>query len=652
MAADTRGRSMGKIIPTTLTGFFFLASLAAFSQKATVVSPNQKIIVSLHNAQHTEAGDWYLKVEYVKEGTPCEVIPKIRLGLIRSDQGFESDLRCKNVGKPTRILEQYTALHGKRAQCSNSANEVIVNFQNTQKSRLNLTLRAYNDGVAFRYEFPEKDGSFAVRNELTSYEIPRNAKRWMEKWNTANEGLYAVMSNDSVQQDWGYPALFSTADSSCWYLIHEADVNRSYCGSKLSNVIDRSCYKTTFPDPRDQDGHGESTPSIALPWKSPWRVMIVGGLSDIVESTLIEDVSPPSVVQKTDWIKPGLVSWNYWSNNHGTKDYKVVCEFADLAASMNWPYTLLDWEWDMMGNGGTLEDAVKYVLSKGVKPLIWYSSGLYSWIPATYRDRMRTHEARMKEFAKLKEMGIAGVKVDFFESEKQETINYYLDILEDAARFELMVYFHGCLVPRGWSRTYPHLMCQEGVRGAEWYNNGPEFAATAPQHNTILPFTRNVVGPMDYTPVTFTNSQYPHTTSYGHELALSVVFESGFQHLADRPSGYYELPDPARTFLKEVPNAWDDTNLLDGHPGRDVIIARQKGVSWYIGGLNAESREKTMTLTLGFLPEGVRYRLTLIADGKHDRDFAVQYSVVDKSSSMDVKLLRRGGFVASVTPLP
>ena len=141
---------------------------------------------------------------------------------------------------------------------------------------------------------------------------------------------------------------------------------------------------------------------------------------------------------------------------------------------------------------------------------------------------MLTHESRMKEFAKLKELGVVGVKVDFFESEKQDMIDYYLDILEDAAQFEIMVYFHGCIVPRGWSRTYPHLMTLEGIRGAEWYNNTPHFTEPAPEHNTIVAFTRNVVGPMDYTPVTFTDSQHPHITTFGHELALSVVFESGF----------------------------------------------------------------------------------------------------------------------------
>jgi hypothetical protein len=305
-----------------------------------------------------------------------------------------------------------------------------------------------------------------------------------------------------------------------------------------------------------------------------------------------------------------------------------------------------------MGNGGNLEDAIRYIHSSGVKPLMWYNSGgLHTGVRSTPRDRMLTHENRVEEFTKLKKIGVAGVKIDFFESEKQDMIKYYLDILEDAAQFEMMVYFHGCLVPRGWARTYPNLMTYEGVRGAEWYNNGHELTTTAPQHNNILPYTRNVVGAMDYTPVTFTNSQYPHITSYGHELALSVIFESGIQHLADRPEGYYQLPDAVLTFLKNVPNAWDDTKLLDGYPGSFTIIARRKGDDWYIGGINnGGRREKVQNLKFDFLPEGKSYKLTLIADGIHDKTFSTQYQVVEKLKSIDVKMLRLGGFVAKLTP--
>jgi alpha-glucosidase len=622
-------------------------------QKVIVQSPNQKIAAALFSEQNNDVGGWWIKVSYKSNEKVIEAIPRIDLGLSRIDQDFSTNLKFVRAGKTVLINEQYTSVHGKKSSSKNQANEVAVSFENPSGAKLNIIIRAYNDGITFRYEFPEKQGSFIVKDELTSYTIPKEDSRWVEKWNPANEGLYTETGNKKVASgEWGYPALFNTGSQDCWFLLHESDVNRNYCGTKLSNAADSLKYKLSFPNPKDGRGLGVSTPTIALPWKSPWRVIMMGSLADIVESTLVDDVSSPAVIKNTAWIKPGIASWNYWSSNHGTKDYKIVCEFADLAAEMNWPYTLLDWEWDTMEHGGNLEDAVKYIKSKGIKPLIWYNSGgPHTWVTATPRDRMLTHQNRMEEFAKLKKMGFAGVKVDFFESEKQDMITYYLDILEDAAQFEMMVYFHGCIVPRGWERTYPNLMTLEAVRGAEWYNNTPDFTMPAPEHNAVLPFTRNVVGPMDYTPVTFTNSQFPHITSYGHELALSVLFESGIQHMADRPEGYHQLPDAAKTFLKNVPNAWDNIKLMDGYPGKDVIIARKKGMSWWIGGINAQQREKIKTIKLDFLPDGVKFKLTLIADGKHDKDFAVQYLVVDRSASVDVKMLRRGGFAASLIPM-
>lgn len=639
-----------------LISIIFLSVLtvfSAFSQKITISSPNSKINVTLFCQQTGDAGNWYLKVNYASNNKASEVIPRIDLGLSRSDQDFSNELKFLKAGKPTLVNEKYTAIHGKRSQCSNSANEVVVNFENPGKAKMNLIIRAYNDGLTFRYEFPEKEGTFVVKDELTTYSVPDSTKRWLEKFNPANEGLYSMMKDGNEQKDWGYPALFNTSDNACWYLIHEADLTRTYCGTKLTNFAEKTKYKLTFPDKWNGREKGETQPTINLPWKSPWRVIIVGTLADIVESTLVDDVSCPSVVAKTDWIQPGVASWNYWSDNHGTLSYKTVCAFADLAATMGWPYTLLDWEWDRMADGGNLEDALKYIHSLGVKPLMWYNSGGdHTWVNSTPKDRMLTHENRVEEFTKLKKLGVAGVKIDFFESEKQDMIKYYLDILEDATQFEMMVYFHGCIVPRGWARTYPNLMTYEGVRGAEWYNNGPELTTTAPVHNTVLPFTRNVIGAMDYTPVTFTNSQHPHTTSFGHELALSVVFESGIQHFADRPDGYYQLPDAVKGFLKEVPNAWDNTKLIDGYPGKDVIIVRQKGNDWYIGGINAEARrDKSKTLKFDFLPEGVKYKLTLISDGKHDKEFLTQYLVVDKTSEVKVKMLRQGGFAGCLKPI-
>jgi alpha-glucosidase len=626
-------------------------SYLVVAQKVTLHSPNNKITASLYEEINDK--EWYLQVGYNSESSSTLVIPKIALGIARSDQDFQKELTYIKTSKVVGITENYTMPYGKKLLRKNAANELVVSFENKNKSKMNIILRAYNDGFTFRYEFPESTGTFIIKDEFTSYQIPRERTRWMEKWNAANEGLYAATSgNKVIPQEYCYPALINTPDKACWCLIHEADLNSSYCGTKLSNVVDTSMYKLTFPNPKDARGVGEVYPMITLPWKSPWRVLTIGTLADIVESTLTEDVSEPSKIKNTDYIKPGKVSWNYWSSNHGTKDYKIVSSFADLAADMQWPYTLLDWEWDSMTNGGNLEDALSYIHSKGIKPLMWYNSGGdHTWVPSTPKDRMLTHENRVAEFTKLKKLGVVGVKVDFFESEKQHMIKYYLDILEDAAKFEMLVYFHGCLVPRGWSRTYPNMMTYEGVRGAEWYNNGPEFSAAAPEHNTILPFTRNVVGAMDYTPVTFTNSQFPHHTSYGHELALSVIFESPLQHLADRPEGYYNLPDAPKSFLKKVPTAWDNTKLIEGVPGQEVILARQSGDEWYLAGISAsERKEKQKAIQLNFLKDNQEYIATIITDGEHDQALKTQIIKVNNKSTIDIKMLRRGGFAILLSP--
>lgn len=633
----------GKIFVLILV---FVLTLPLAAQEAVLRSPNEAVGLSLHNR---EDNSWYLQVDYKSGALSSVVVPQIDLGLSRSDQDFSQALKLLKVGKVKLIKEEYVAIHGKRSLRKNTAHELTLSFENAAEAKMNLIIRAYNDGVAFRYAFPEKSGTFVILDEATAYQVPDSAARWLQKFDLSNESVYTQMDADNEQRDWSYPALFKAPDAEVWYLIHEADVDRGYAATKLSNFGGGSLYKVTLPQPHE--GEGEALPTIELPWQSPWRVIIVGGLSTLVESTLVEDVSKPSVLSNTDWIKPGVVSWNYWSDNHGTRDFQTVKRFTDLAADMDWPYTLFDWEWDAMHNGGNVEDAAKYALSKGVQPLIWYNSGMFKWITATPIDRMKTHENRMEEFAWLKSLGFVGVKVDFFLSEKQYMIDYYLDILEDAAQFEMMVNFHGSLVPRGWARTYPHLMTMEAVRGAEWYNNGPEFTYAAPEHNTVMPFTRNVVGSMDYTPSTFSNSQYPHITSYGHELALSVVFESALQHMADRPEGYEDLPDVARTFLRELPVAWDDTRFIKGYPGRDISLARRRGDIWYVGGLNAESQRKSHSIDFGFLTEGVNYKLTLISDGAHDKTFEHLHQVVNRSASLDVKMLPRGGYVMRLSPL-
>jgi hypothetical protein len=258
---------------------------------------------------------------------------------------------------------------------------------------------------------------------------------------------------------------------------------------------------------------------------------------------------------------------------------------------------------------------------------------------------MLVRDVRRAEFAKLRDWGVRGVKVDFWQSDKQDRIRQYRDVLADAADFHLLANFHGCTLPRGWSREFPHLVGMEGVMGAEQYKFSAEYQARSAWHNTVLPFTRNVPGEMDYTPVTFTDHKYPHRTTNAHELALSVVFEVGVQHLADSDKSYRALPEAPKTFLKQVPAAWDETVLVNGEPGKSVVVARRAGDVWYVGGISGLEAPHEATVALSFLGSQGPWNLTLIRDGEDDRSFATASRPVTPKDTIAVPMRARGGFV-------
>jgi hypothetical protein len=264
------------------------------------------------------------------------------------------------------------------------------------------------------------------------------------------------------------------------------------------------------------------------------------------------------------------------------------------------------------------------------------------------RDRMFEPVARQKEMAWLAEVGVSGIKVDFFHSDKQAGIQLYLDILADAAEAGIMVNFHGSTIPRGWERTWPNLMSMEGVRGAEQYAFRPTYPEEAPWHNTVLAFSRNVVGPMDYTPVTFSDAMYPHITTNAHELALAVVFESSLQHFADSVDSYRAQPPEVVEYLRTVPTVWDESRLLAGEPGRYAVVARRSGAQWFVAGINGVGEPLPVSLSLGGL--GVDGAIHVIADGDDARTFAIADRELGAHATLDVTMAPFGGFSAMVPP--
>ena len=547
---------------------------------------------------------------------------------------------------PSRIKADYQMFIGKRLHCTNEANEYRMG---------NLVMRLYNDGLAFRYEYKGLQNVKAP-TEQTAYIIPEGIKRWMLQWSDGYEGFYPMSTTANVKalggfggstpqnrlnNHWGYPLLMEPADD-VFALITEANIERRQSASSLFNEGERF---SVVPDKNDLQLTGD--------WHTPWRVVIIGHLADIVQSTLVTDVSEPSQLTDTSWIKPGVVSWVYWAYNHGSNDYSIIKKYVDLAVALKLPYVLIDAEWDEMNKvasneGKNIEDAVAYAKSKGIKPLIWYNSSI-GWINGAPGPKFRLNkpEDREKEFAWCEKIGVAGVKIDFFSGDNQENMDYCIDLMESAARHHLLVNFHGAPIPRGWQRTYPNLLTTEGVYGAEWYNNVPTFTKKAASHNATLPFTRNVIGPMDYTPCAFSDSQHPHITSHAHELALTVLYESGLQHLADRPESFLAQPAEVQQFLSHLPNVWDDTRYVAGYPGESAVLARRSGNTWYVAGINGTDEEQAISIPLKGIIKKAK-NIYLFADS-NDKNNPWNITTERRLPSA-VTCQPRGGFVLVINP--
>jgi hypothetical protein len=310
---------------------------------------------------------------------------------------------------------------------------------------------------------------------------------------------------------------------------------------------------------------------------------------------------------------------------------------------MNWQYCLIDADWDRKIGYEKIKDLAEYAKTKNVGLLLWYNSaGDWNTVKYTPKNLLLTHENRIKEFSRLKEMGIKGIKIDFFGGDGQSVIKYYVDILKDAAQYGLMVNFHGATLPRGWHRTYPHLMTTEAVRGFEMVTFEQPDADKQPTHCAMLPFTRNAFDPMDFTPMNLYKipTKVQRKTSSGFELALSVLFVSGIQHFAESPEGMAHVPENVKQFLRDLPAQWEDMKFIEGFPGKYAVLARKSGSKWYISGINAESTAKEISLNLSSFG---KKKATLITDGAEPLTFATENNIKTKTKQITIK--PTGGFV-------
>jgi hypothetical protein len=310
---------------------------------------------------------------------------------------------------------------------------------------------------------------------------------------------------------------------------------------------------------------------------------------------------------------------------------------------MTWEYCLVDADWDQKIGYDKMGELCKYATSKNVGIIAWYNSaGDWNTTPYTPRDKMLTKESRKGEFTKLKELGVKGIKVDFFGGDGQSMMSYYQDILLDAARYGIVVNFHGATLPRGLQRTFPNLVSVEAIKGFEFITFDQNNANLEPIHCAVIPFTRNLFDPMDFTPVCF--SEIPgknRVTTNGFELALSVLFLSGVQHYAEVPEGMAKVPDYVKQLMQEIPVTWEESKFIDGYPAKYVVIARKSKGHWFVAGINGESQDKHFELDLSFVGKTTG---ELVTDGDNNRSF-IRKDVNLNNNKIEIDMKGNGGFV-------
>jgi alpha-glucosidase len=616
-----------------------------------VDSPDGKIKTTiLLNA----VGELSYTVDYLENSTIHSIVLDSKLGLNRNDCDFRNGL-IFNTLSTTTIHENYTMLTGKKLKLQNEANELTLTFSKCNVL-FNVIFRAYNDGIAFRYHFPETStNTYTVTAETSQIKVSTNGKAWLQR-NTTDYPPYEerveeynIGDNAPVGVGWTFPALLNP--NNFWVMISESDLNKDYFASHLSAFPTNGVY--SFAKPYIGDGVNYSDNAIfQTPMKTPWRVIIIGKTAKtIVESDLVHHLGSPSLISDASWIKPGVSTWSWWSGFQSSTDFNKMTPFIDLASNLGLPYFLVDASWNEMTNG-TIPNLVTYANNKNVKIWLWYNSG-GSHNAGSYagniqpRDKMDNASVRRAEFQKIKNWGVVGVKIDFFLSDKQDMIKYYLDILQDAADYGLMVNFHGSTIPRGWQRTYPNLMSMEAVKGAEAILFDNSYRNDSPLNNVNLAFTRNVIGSMDYTPGIVSYKYYDedllHNSTVSHELALVSLFESGIVHLCDYYSKYAALPATVKEVLGKMPTAWDETQFIEGSPNNHIVLARRKGNDWYISGINGKNTPKSISLNTNFMANG-EYALQSIADGSNPADLAISTINYQTGNSIPINMAAYGGF--------
>ncbi|MCX4759447.1 glycoside hydrolase family 97 protein [Streptomyces sp. NBC_01275] len=546
------------------------------------------------------------------------------VGIVTEQADLSQGLRFLHR-KDRRVEERYRTRSGKRLERRARMNETRLSFATAAGARLDLVVRASADGVAYRYVLPADHGD--VLGETSAFNLPPDATAWLSTYRVDNEGQFARYTAASAPTNaYSDQALFATPGG--YALLAESDLTGSYSGARLAHTQGAGAYRIQLADDRVR---------AVGPLATPWRALVTGDLATVTRSTFTDDLAPASQVADPSWIRPGTVLWTWLAGGRAAgQSLAAQKAYVDYAAERHWPYEAVDagWyfktdAWDTTDpdwrTNSWLPELVAYARAKGVGIIVWIHQ----------RD-LDTPEERERWLPTLERWGVKGVKIDFMNSEAQSMLQWYDAVLPETAAHHLMVDFHGSTIPKGVQRTWPQVMTLEGVGGEEKRTN------TA-AHLTTLPFTRNVIGSMDFTPGGFQRvGQRPDSDAA--EVGLTVAYESGLQMFAGTPESYDVRP-LARAFLDQVPAAWDDTRLLAGQPGQEAVLARRSGDRWFLGGVYAGAA-RTARVPLSLAPG--RWLVETVRDGA---DGLVQdRRILRGGDALTVDVVADGGFAALACP--
>ena len=571
----------------------------------------------------------------MKEGRPVYqvsygnqvIIKESALGLITNIEDLSKDLQLSDIQKRS-INEEYDLRSIKQSHVSYQANEAKALLIKNGRHVMDITFRVSNRDVAFNYTLlpvrqrRDERLSCIIQQEVTSFQLSTDATGFLAPQSNPMTGFARTAPSYETtygidqpigKNGWGngytFPCLFKT--NNLWALISETGTDGNYVGCRLIGEPDGR-YHIGFPQEGECNGWGDNTVQSALPSSTPWRTITVGPMNNIIETTVAWDLVKPKYEASKKY-EYGKGTWSWIIGMDSSCNYDEQKRYIDFAAAMGYRSVLVDALWDRQIGYDRIAELAQYGKTKGVGLYLWYNSnGAWNDAPQSPKGIMDNAAKRRKDMKWMQQTGILGIKVDFFGGDKQQMMKLYEDILTDANEYGLLVIFHGCTLPRGWERMYPNYAASEAILASENLHFSQGFCDNeARDCGTMYPFTRNVVGSMDFGGSAL-NKYYNADNSRGtcrvtsdvYALATAVLFQSAVQHFALAPNNLTDAPAWAIDFLRTVPTVWDEVRFIDGYPGRYVIMARRAGNKWYIAGVNATTETLKQTITLPMLNEG------------------------------------------------